>query len=93
MEFKLIHLVLILFIAVNAVNFCLYGIDKRKAIKEKRRISEKTLLLWGVVAPFGGLIGMRCFRHKTKKFYFYLVNILMCVVQIAAVFALINIKK
>ena len=93
MEFKLIHLVLILFFVVNAANFCLYGIDKRKATKDKIRISEKTLLLWSVVAPFGGLIGMRCFHHKTKKFYFYLVNILMCVVQIAAVFALIYIRK
>ena len=93
MEFKLIHLVLILFLAVNAVSFCLYGIDKRKAIKDKSRISEQTLLLWSVAAPFGGLIGMRCFHHKTKKFYFYLVNILMCVVQIAAVFAIIYLKK
>ena len=93
MEFKLIYIVLIAFVAVNLINFFLYGIDKRKAIKEKRRISERTLLLWGVVAPFGGLAGMRCFRHKTKKFYFYLVNVLMCIVQIAAVFALIYLKK
>ena len=89
MEFKLIYLVLILFIAVNAVNFCLYGIDKRKAVKDKRRISERTLLLWSVFAPFGGAAGMHFFRHKTKKFYFGLVNILMCIVQIAAAVAVV----
>lgn len=93
MEFKPVYIFLIIFIAVNAVNFCLYGIDKRKAVKDKMRISERTLLLWSVFAPFGGWAGMRCFHHKTKKFYFKLVNILMCIVQIGAVIAFLYYTK
>ena len=38
-----IFLTYILFI--NLVTFVQFGIDKRKAIKNKRRIKEKTLLL------------------------------------------------
>ena len=93
MEFKFIYVVIAAFLAVNVINFCLYGIDKRKAVKDKMRISERTLLLWSVAAPFGGLAGMRCFHHKTKKFYFNLVNILMCIVHIAAVVAVVYLKN
>ena len=93
MEFKFIYVVIAAVLAVNVINFCLYGIDKRKAVKDKRRISERTLLLWSVFAPFGGAAGMHFFRHKTKKFYFGLVNILMCIVHIAAVVAVVYLKN
>jgi uncharacterized membrane protein YsdA (DUF1294 family) len=44
------------------------GLDKRKAIKQRRRISESTLLALAFLlgAP-GVLIAMFVFRHKTKK--------------------------
>lgn len=52
----------------NAVVFTLYGIDKWCAINDKWRISEKTLIgsafLMGAV---GAILGMKTFRHKTKK--------------------------
>ena len=52
---------------VNVLAFVLYGIDKRKARRDKYRISEGTLL-W--MARFGGgvgsWIGIRRFHHKTK---------------------------
>ena len=41
-------------LAINAVTFIVYGIDKYKAKKAKWRISEATLLLLGVL---GGSIG------------------------------------
>lgn len=34
-----------LFIVWNTIVFLIYGIDKRNAIKNKKRISEKTLLI------------------------------------------------
>lgn len=37
----------------NLFTFLQMGMDKRKAVKEKQRISEKTLLLW----LFGGVSG------------------------------------
>ena len=52
---------------INLLAFVLYGIDKRKARRDKYRISEGTLL-W--MARLGGgvgsWIGIRRFHHKTK---------------------------
>jgi uncharacterized membrane protein YsdA (DUF1294 family) len=55
----------------NSVTFLLYGLDKRKAIKSKRRISEKTLILIAfLMGGLGCLFGMIAFRHKTKHLKF-----------------------
>ena len=56
----------IVWLAVNAVVFAMYGIDKRRARRGKWRISERTLLLgtW-LLGGVGALLGMRTFRHKT----------------------------
>jgi len=57
-----------LFFLVNFVAFVLIGYDKRLAIRNKKRISEKALLTW---VALGGTIGsslaMSIFRHKTSK--------------------------
>lgn len=56
-------------IFINIALFCLMYIDKRKAIKNEFRISEKTLL---TLAFMGGsismLISMKVIHHKGKKF-------------------------
>ncbi len=50
------------------------GIDKYKAIKHKWRVKEKTLFLLSLFGgSVGGFAGMFFFRHKTKKFLFYIV--------------------
>lgn len=70
---------LLFFIALGVWGFCsllslfLYWLDKRKSIKNKPRISEKTLLLWSVVGSLGALWGIYSLRHKTQHFYFPLV--------------------
>lgn len=57
--------------AVNLVTLTLYGIDKRNARKNRRRIPEKTLFLLPLLGgSVGALAGMRLFRHKTKHWYF-----------------------
>lgn len=84
MNFKPVHILIIAFIAVNAINFCQYGIDKCKAIKDRQRIPERRLLWWSVFAPFGGYAGMLFFRHKTKKFRFQLLHLVMCLAHFAA---------
>ena len=60
-------ILLIYLLCVNVIAFAMYGIDKRKAIKDQWRIPEKTLL---GIAVFGGsigcLLGMYAARHKTK---------------------------
>lgn len=58
-------------VVTNGVAFFLYGLDKLKATKRVRRISERVLL--GIAALGGGLgafLGMQAFRHKTKHLKF-----------------------
>ncbi|MEL1242361.1 DUF1294 domain-containing protein [Flavobacterium flavipallidum] len=56
------------FLITNIFGFIQIAYDKKQAIKEKRRISERRLL--GVIL-LGGIIGsglsMLIFRHKTAK--------------------------
>ena len=53
---------------INAAGLLLMLIDKQKAIKNKWRIPEATLLTVGLIGgSLGCTIGMRLFRHKTKK--------------------------
>ena len=60
---------------VNVIAFAVYGVDKNKAIKNQWRIPESTLLLISFFGPWGGMLGMNVFRHKTQKPKFKLVYI------------------
>ena len=43
------------------------GMDKRRAIRNKWRIPERTLLLIAFIGGgIGSFLGIRIFRHKTK---------------------------
>ena len=55
-------------LAMNALTFLAFGLDKWKAAHARRRIPEAQLLLlsWAT-GLFGGWIGMSVFRHKTQK--------------------------
>ena len=73
-------------LAINAVAFIVYGIDKYKAKKAKWRISEATLLLLAVVGgSIGAWMGMKVWHHKTmhKKFKYGIPVILL--IQIALI--------
>ena len=57
--------------AVNVVAFAVYGADKRRAKKGKRRVPEKTLFLLAIIGgSLGAWAGMYAFRHKTRHWYF-----------------------
>ena len=71
-------------LALNAVAFIMYGIDKYKAKKAKWRIPEATLLLLDVLGgSIGAWMGMKVWHHKTmhKKFKYAIPAILL--IQIA----------
>ncbi len=83
---------LALLTVVNLVAFCLMALDKHRARRRAagaavRRIPEKTLfaaaLLFG--AP-GGTLGMFCFRHKTRHWYFCIGFPLLAVLQAVALY-------
>lgn len=66
MKYAMIYLLLI-----NAAGFLLMLIDKRKAIKNRWRIPERTLILTAVLGgSIGCMLGMYTFRHKTKHLKF-----------------------
>lgn len=69
---------------INIITFILFGIDKYKAIKNKWRIKEATLLGMSFIGgALGGMFGMYVFRHKTKKFYFFLGIPFMMILHVA----------
>ena len=77
---------LIYLLAVNAVTFIVYGIDKYKAKHAKWRISEATLILLAVIGgSIGAWCGMKVWHHKTmhKKFKYGVPVILLLQVALA----------
>jgi uncharacterized membrane protein YsdA (DUF1294 family) len=86
------ELLIIYLAAMNIVGFVSMSLDKRKAKRHTRRISEKTLFL---IAVFGGsvgsLLGMYVFHHKTKHLRFVIGLPLILLLQIALAIYLIKI--
>ena len=75
----------------NIVVFSMYGLDKHKAKRGDRRISEKTLLLTAVLlGSLGALFGMYAFRHKTKHLKFKIGVPLLLIVNIAVIILLLK---
>ena len=80
------NIILYYLLAVNSTTFLLYGIDKYKAKKGKRRISEATLLTMAAIGgSIGAWAGMRLWHHKTmhKKFKYGIPVIIILQVALA----------
>ena len=70
----------------NFVVFFVYGIDKRKAKKNRWRISEGTLItLAFLMGGVGAAVGMRVFRHKTKHLKFRICVSLAVILNLAVI--------
>lgn len=77
---------LLVFAVLSLLAFILYGTDKQKAKRGLWRIPEKTLLMTSFLGgALGGLAAMQLFRHKTRHWYFYAVNLLGLTWQIGLV--------
>lgn len=82
----ILELIIISTISINVITFLLYVIDKRRAIKNKWRISEGTLLLFTLAfGGIGALLGMRIARHKTKKKKFKIIVALGLIIALIPV--------
>ena len=67
------YIYLSLMVIMSIISFTLYGVDKKKAIKGKERIKEKTLLFYTIFnGAIGAFFARFVFRHKTEKKYFSL---------------------
>ena len=84
---------IIYLLVVNCIAFLAYGLDKRKAEKDRWRIPELTLIVLAVLGgSVGALAGMLAFHHKTKKAKFVIGVPLIFLLQTAALIALMYIK-
>ena len=77
---------------INAAAFVLMHSDKQKAVNNKWRIPESTLL---TIAALGGSIGiyagMNAFRHKTRHAKFSVgVPILLSIQILAGILIILN---
>ena len=80
---------LIILLVMSALTFIVYGLDKHAAKTNSWRTPERRLLSFGFVGgALGALLGMCVFHHKTRKFYFWLVNLLGISWQIVALWYL-----
>lgn len=73
------------------ITFFYFGWDKMSAAKDWRRIRERTLWILMILGgSVGGLLGMRIFRHKTRKLSFQVVVAVILMAQILIGFWLIK---
>ena len=72
--------------AVNIIGFALFGMDKRRAVRQAWRIKESTLFIIAIIGgSVGCMIGMHVFRHKTKHMKFVIGMPLILILQMTAV--------
>ena len=70
---------------MNAIAFVTAWADKRRAVKGRRRIRERTLFLLAVLCGSVGLYAaMLLFRHKTKHLSFMIGVPLIFICEAAA---------
>lgn len=85
-----VYILIGLIVGMGVIAFAAYGIDKSKAKRHAWRIPEATLLgLSALGGCFGGIAAMLLFRHKTKHWYFWAVNVLACAAYAAALIAVV----
>lgn len=73
-------------VIINLIGYMSMWSDKRRAIKNKYRISEKTLFTIALLGgSLGSILGMNQFRHKTKHWYFKYGMPLILIMQIALI--------
>lgn len=75
-QFLLSYLIL-----VNLAAFIAFYRDKQKAVRREYRTPELELLLFSLAGgPFGSLLAMKRFRHKTRHAKFRILVPLACLV-------------
>ncbi|MBE5934438.1 MAG: DUF1294 domain-containing protein [Lachnospiraceae bacterium] len=75
-------ILIIVYLAINLVVFFMYGIDKFKAVHNKWRIPENTLISGALFGVFGALLGMIVFHHKIRKPKFFITVPAFMIVEV-----------
>lgn len=80
--------IIIYLVIINLIAFLSMFIDKKKAKWGRWRIPENTLFLYAFLGgTVGSILGMYCFRHKTKKPKFFIGMPALFILQILGVVA------
>ena len=81
-----VTIIVVYLVILNLLGFIIMGIDKGKAKQGAWRIPEKMLLLAAITGgSIGMLLGMKVFRHKTRKSKFsFGVPFIICLQVLAA---------
>ncbi|WP_330389708.1 DUF1294 domain-containing protein [Cellulosilyticum sp. I15G10I2] len=78
-------------IVMSIIGFWSMWEDKRRAVKKRYRLSERTLFVIALIGgSIGSLIGMRICRHKTKHWYFKLGIPFILIVQVVVFWILLK---
>lgn len=66
--------IILYILLINFITLIIYGNDKARAENNVWRIPEQTLLMLAVLGGcYGAALGMKAFRHKTRKPVFRIV--------------------
>lgn len=84
---KVVYIYAAVLAAVSFAAFFAYGSDKKKAKQHRWRTRESVLLGLGFFGGgAGALLGMHYFRHKTRHWYFHVINWLGMLWQLGLLF-------
>lgn len=84
---NLTNILIIYLVIINLAAFFIFGIDKRRAIKNRWRIAESTLFLLALIGgSVGAEAGMYVFHHKTRHLRFVIGIPLIFILQVLIVF-------
>ena len=84
------EILLPLLLLLNTIAFIITVYDKRLAVKNKRRISENTLLSWVAAGgTLGSLVAMLVVNHKISKKYYLLKFFGIVVLQVVFVLSVL----
>ncbi len=76
---------------VSLIGFWSMGEDKKRAVKKRYRISEKTLFIIALLGgSVGSILGMYYFRHKTKHWHFRFGMPSIIILQAAIIGLILN---
>ncbi len=83
----LIKVISVYFFLITVITFFYFGFDKMQSTHSgERRVSEKTLWTLALVGgSVGALLGMKYFRHKTKKLSFQAGMAVVLTVQVGVI--------
>ena len=85
------NLILRYIIFINIISLTLMLIDKKKALKNKWRITENTFVFLSILmGGLGIILGKELFHHKIHKFKFKYVIPFITIIQFIFLYCIFN---